>query len=84
MLVLQIKFDDKIVMLIYTIFHKVTCILTLIGSLTCCKEAKTLRACYLISVNFKMVFFQYHVTGTCSNCLIEAIPTCTDNVFSMD
>ena len=43
-------------MVIYTIFHIVTGILKLIGSLTC-KEAKALCACYLISVNSKMVLF---------------------------
>ena len=44
MLVLQIKFDDRAVLLIYTICHIVSEILTLIGNLTCCKEAKTMGA----------------------------------------
>ena len=57
MLVLQIKFDDRAVMLMYTICHIVTGILTLIGGLTCCKEANIMG-----SINFKMVFFfQYHM-----------------------
>ena len=61
MLVLQIN-DDRAVMLIYTICHIVTGILTLIGSLTCCKEAKTMGM-ILDKLNFKMVpfFFQYHM-----------------------
>ena len=40
MFVLQIKFDDKAIMLIYTIFPILTGILTSIDSLTCCNEAK--------------------------------------------
>ena len=42
MLVLQIKFDDRAVVLIYTICHIATHMLTFVGSLTCCKEAKTM------------------------------------------
>ena len=42
MRVLQIKFDDRAVVLIYTICHTATNMLTFVGSLTYCKEAKTM------------------------------------------
>ena len=42
MVVLEIKFDENIVMKKYTICHIVTIIAILIGRLTCCKEAKAM------------------------------------------
>ena len=62
-MILEIKFDDRVVMRIYTVCLMVTGIKTLIGSLIRCKEAR-----YLINV------FKHHVLLV--NVAITSIISC--------
>ena len=79
MMVHEIKFDDRGVMQIYTLFHIVTGISTLIWQLdmlSCDKDNGM-----VLWINFKMFFPYFSVSfnvGPRLNYIIEAIPTCTD------
>ena len=70
--------------IILTICSRVKGILILIGSLGCLKEVKTmdmkLGKCKFPKKN-TFLFSVTYVVGTHWNCLYEAIPMCTYNIY---